>query len=215
MTKANNRYAAAQTDGIDDHGHIRIFCAYYMPESMRRTDTPVLIFRCPICGGIHTHGYGEGHRCSHCMDKTFWTKEGCRTDIVDLIKQVNENDDGYVLVPTDDFSKIGNIGKDRKSRLMSIREAEYRYAVVSFLTNKESTIAKELPKFTEIFGVHRDGADELRWRVKDMISYLGGAKSFDTHFAYCINGVRWRLKEISDELEAFAAAHPDLVNEKQ
>ena len=32
----------------------------------------LLTFDCPKCGKKHTHGYGEGHRTSHCEDRSLW-----------------------------------------------------------------------------------------------------------------------------------------------
>mgnify|MGYP003625752795 FL=1 len=34
--------------------------------------TDLLTFDCPKCGKTHTHGYGEGHRVSHCADRDLW-----------------------------------------------------------------------------------------------------------------------------------------------
>jgi len=35
-------------------------------------DVDFLTFNCPKCGKKHTHGYGEGHRVSHCQDPKLW-----------------------------------------------------------------------------------------------------------------------------------------------
>jgi hypothetical protein len=34
----------------------------------RRFKVDLFTFDCPKCGKTHTHGYGEGHRVSHCHD---------------------------------------------------------------------------------------------------------------------------------------------------
>ena len=43
---------------------------YAVKETINGVD--LLAFNCPKCGKKHTHGYGEGHRTSHCEDRSLW-----------------------------------------------------------------------------------------------------------------------------------------------
>ena len=43
---------------------------YAVKETINGVD--LLTFDCPKCGKKHTHGYGEGHRTSHCEDRRLW-----------------------------------------------------------------------------------------------------------------------------------------------
>lgn len=45
---------------------------YANKETVKGVD--LLTFDCPKCGKTHTHGYGEGHRVSHCQAPDAWER---------------------------------------------------------------------------------------------------------------------------------------------
>ena len=65
------------------HVHPVAICPRLTPETMTTHRTCLII--CPLCGHIHKHGYGNGHRIEHCTDDR-------------AISQSSNQIRGYVLV---------------------------------------------------------------------------------------------------------------------
>lgn len=132
LNKANNRYKVAAIDGLEDGQFLRIFCTPFLSAYSAQ---PGLVFRCPLCGEVHTHGYSAGHRVEHCftsaMDKD--NPKKYRKDAGPL-RDLFENRDpmhyGYYLVPTDDVSKVGFLNKGWRDSLVSIEQADKRQAII-------------------------------------------------------------------------------------
>lgn len=126
LNKAINKGVAASTDGIEDGKYVRVFCAYETSDTPPYT--PTLTFICPFCGKRHTHGYTPGHRRPHCPTCTYsrFHPNKYRLDAESIRDQFADGDpmkNGYVLVPTDDFSKIGSVPSKVRKSLITIEEA--------------------------------------------------------------------------------------------
>lgn len=64
-----------------------------------------LVFRCPFCGEVHTHGIGNGHRVAHCINRTMLNRKG-----YELVEATDWRDAGIVSASfTDHFLR-----KERK-----------------------------------------------------------------------------------------------------
>ena len=157
--KANNRFAAAEAKVFQD-GSIRVKCAYQVAYAKDPfAGYPQLVFRCPICGEVHRHGYLPGDRIAHC-DRDTWTTKTCRKDGIDILLCAGMTKGPrfghFDLVPTDNFDQVGFLNKTQRERLVSkamagnIIENHDRYL-------KEREKARKMAEKTlgELVKVHR------------------------------------------------------------